>query len=179
MDAWMQYQLRSKDGDEYNLCGQCQRPGGCSPEPPASAAPDKLLIVTCMEAHFNIRAAFGIAEDDAYLVRNPGGSARDAIPYIVTSQLLSGTREIAIVHHTGCSMGKHKEMQDKILHILSDSDADQAAEIAKIDFFALSNSAEQGVGEDVQLIKKHPLVHRDTVVTGWILDASGKVAPAT
>jgi carbonic anhydrase len=60
-------------------------------------------VVTCMDARIDPAAAFGIDLGDAHVIRNAGGSARDAIRSIVLSEQLLGTQEIVLVKHTGGS----------------------------------------------------------------------------
>lgn len=55
-----------------------------------------------MDARIDPASAFGIDLGDAHVVRNAGASARDALRSLVISQQLLGTREIALVKHTGC-----------------------------------------------------------------------------
>jgi carbonic anhydrase len=54
-----------------------------------------------MDARIDPAAAFGIDLGDAHVIRNAGGSARDAIRSIVISQQLLGTQEVLLVKHTG------------------------------------------------------------------------------
>ncbi|KAF4610347.1 hypothetical protein G7Y89_g15773 [Cudoniella acicularis] len=68
--------------------------------PPAK----KYTVVTCMDARIDPAAAYGINLGDAHVIRNAGGSAKDALRSLIISQQLLGTREIIIVKHTGCGM---------------------------------------------------------------------------
>jgi carbonic anhydrase len=54
-----------------------------------------------MDARIDPAAAFGIDLGDAHVIRNAGGSARDAIRSIVISEQLLGTKEVLLVKHTG------------------------------------------------------------------------------
>ncbi|KAF8975805.1 carbonic anhydrase, partial [Cyathus striatus] len=56
----------------------------------------KLTVVTCMDARIDPAASLGIELGEAHVIRNAGGSARDALRSIVISQRLLGTREVAI-----------------------------------------------------------------------------------
>ena len=53
-----------------------------------------------MDARIDPAAAFGIELGDAHVIRNAGGSAKEALRSIVISQQLLGTREILLVKHT-------------------------------------------------------------------------------
>lgn len=50
-----------------------------------------------MDARIDPAAAFGIGLGDAHVIRNAGGSARDALRSIIISEQLLGTREIVLV----------------------------------------------------------------------------------
>jgi carbonic anhydrase len=54
-----------------------------------------------MDARIDPTAAFGIGLGDAHVIRNAGGSARDALRSIIISEQLLGTREIVLVSHPG------------------------------------------------------------------------------
>lgn len=74
---------------------------GGLPAPPAL----RLAIVTCMDARINVYAIFGLREGDAHVIRNAGGVVTDdVIRSLLISQRLLGTREVVVLHHTGCGM---------------------------------------------------------------------------
>jgi carbonic anhydrase len=74
---------------------------GDLPVPPASRA----AIVACMDARLNLYGLLGLGEGDAHIIRNAGGVVTDdVIRSLMISQQLLGTREIVLVHHTGCGM---------------------------------------------------------------------------
>ena len=55
------------------------------------------VVVTCMDARFLPSRIFGLGEGEAHIIRNAGGSAREALRSLVISQRLLGTSEVAIV----------------------------------------------------------------------------------
>jgi len=69
-------------------------------------APAKgLAIVACMDARLDPARVLGLEEGDAHVIRNAGGVVTDdAIRSLTISQRLLGTREIMLIHHTGCGM---------------------------------------------------------------------------
>jgi carbonic anhydrase len=74
---------------------------GALPIPPAK----RVAIVTCMDARINLYALLGVAEGDAHMLRNAGGViTSDQLRSLAISQRLLGTREIILIHHTGCGM---------------------------------------------------------------------------
>src|ERR671917_2063412 len=64
-----------------------------------------VAIVACMDARLNVYGMLGLEEGDAHVIRNAGGGITDdEIRSLTISQRLLGTREIILIHHTGCGM---------------------------------------------------------------------------
>ncbi|KAI4136533.1 MAG: hypothetical protein L6R39_007741, partial [Caloplaca ligustica] len=61
-----------------------------------------------MDARIHAPPAFGISLGDAHIIRNAGGSARDALRSLVISQQLLGTTEILVIKHTKSGMTTFK-----------------------------------------------------------------------
>ncbi|POS72215.1 carbonic anhydrase [Diaporthe helianthi] len=122
--------------------------------------------VTCMDARIDPVAAFGISLGDAHVVRNAGGSAREALRSIVISQQLLGTWEIILIKHTGCGMltFANKDAHGLVAQRLG---AAAAAEIATLDFLAFT-SLHDAVHEDIDFLKRQSAVPKDVNITGWV-----------
>ena len=74
---------------------------GPLPLPPAR----HVAVLACMDARLDVHDLLGLEEGDAHVIRNAGGVAGDdAIRSLAISQRLLGTREIVLIHHTGCGM---------------------------------------------------------------------------
>jgi carbonic anhydrase len=76
-----------------------------------------LAVLACMDARVDVSALLGLRPGDAHVIRNPGGRATDeARQALALSQALGGTREIMVIHHTECLLGrfKQKELADRI-----------------------------------------------------------------
>jgi len=74
---------------------------GDLPLPPAK----QIAIVACMDARLNIYGVLGLHEGDAHVIRNAGGIVSlDVLRSLAISQRLLGTKEIVLIHHTGCGM---------------------------------------------------------------------------
>jgi len=136
---------------------------GSLPLPPAK----KLTIVTCMDARIDPAASLGIKEGDAHVIRNAGGASKEALRSIIISQQLLGTREIAVFHHTDCGMLTFSNSDIKSL--LKEKYPAAADEVEGIDFLPFGN-LEGSVKEDVEYLKQHPLVLKETKITGWIYE---------
>jgi carbonic anhydrase len=139
---------------------------GNLPIPPAR----KLAIVTCMDARILPSRAFGLEEGDAHIIRNAGGRAREALRSLIISQRLLGTKEIAVIHHTGCGMVTFTN-QDIHAKIKAELGADASA----IDFLTFTD-VHESVREDVAFLLSSPLISADVVVRGFVYDVhTGKL----
>ncbi len=64
-----------------------------------------LAVVACMDARLDVHRVLGLEEGEAHVIRNAGGVVTDdVIRSLVISQRMLGTREIALIHHTGCGL---------------------------------------------------------------------------
>ena len=74
---------------------------GDLPLPPAR----KIAVLACMDARLNPYGLLGLSEGDAHIIRNAGGIVSlDVLRSLAISQRLLGTKEIILIHHTGCGM---------------------------------------------------------------------------
>jgi len=72
----------------------------------------KLAVLACMDARVDVAALLGLRPGDAHVVRNAGGRAsEDAINALAISQAVLGTREVMVLHHTECAMGRMNEWE--------------------------------------------------------------------
>ncbi|KAF4623063.1 hypothetical protein D9613_002079 [Agrocybe pediades] len=142
---------------------------GALPMPPAK----HYIVVTCMDARVEPASQLGIGLGDAHVIRNAGGSAKEALRSIVVSQRLLGTREVAVFHHTDCGMltFTNEELREKVK-----AETPAASEIVgEIDFLPISD-LEDSVKTDVAFLKESSLLLQDTVYTGWLYDVkTGKI----
>ncbi|KAI9650481.1 hypothetical protein NHQ30_000497 [Ciborinia camelliae] len=140
--------------------------------PPAK----KYAVVTCMDARIDPSAAFGIALGDAHIIRNAGGSARDALRSLVISQQLLGTDEILLIKHTGCGMLTFTN--EDAVQIVEDRlgrGAKKALEMFGDDFQPFGNLDAQ-VRSDVEWLRTVEVIPGKVGVSGWVYEVqSGKV----
>ncbi|WP_163548190.1 beta-class carbonic anhydrase [Candidatus Frankia nodulisporulans] len=79
---------------------------GALPAPPELG----VAVVACMDARLNVEALLGLGEGDAHILRNAGGVVTtDVVRSLAISQNALGTKEIILLHHTGCGMEKITE----------------------------------------------------------------------
>ncbi len=70
----------------------------------------KLAVLTCMDARRDVHAMLGLRPGDAHVIRNAGGRATaDAIRALAISQAVLGTREVMVIHHTDCAVGRFSQ----------------------------------------------------------------------
>jgi carbonic anhydrase len=75
--------------------------GAGLPAPPAR----RLAVVACMDARLDVYRILGLVPGEAHVIRNAGGVVTDdVLRSLLLSQRLLGTREIALVQHTGCGL---------------------------------------------------------------------------
>src|ERR687886_420786 len=81
---------------------------GDLPLPPARG----VAVVACMDARLDVHKILGLEEGDAHVIRNAGGGIKDdEIRSLTISQRLLGTREIILIHHTGCGMLSFSDLE--------------------------------------------------------------------
>ncbi|KAI1652369.1 carbonate dehydratase [Daldinia decipiens] len=123
------------------------------------------LILTCMDARIDPAAAFGIDLGDAHVIRNAGGSARDALRSIIISQQLLGTKEIVLIKHTGCGMLTFSN-DDAHGLVKKNLGPSAAAEIATLDFLPFTD-LDNAIEGDVEYLKRSAAVPDNVAISGW------------
>lgn len=64
-----------------------------------------VAVVTCMDARMDIFALLGLGNGESHVIRNAGGIVTDdVIRSLAISQRKLQSREIVLIHHTGCGM---------------------------------------------------------------------------
>lgn len=132
--------------------------------------------VTCMDARIDPAAAYGIDLGDAHVIRNAGGSAKDALRSLVISEQLLGTNEIILVKHTGCGMLTFDNNTAAGL-VRENLGVDAVKELASFagDFQAFP-VLEEAVRSDVEFLKGSKLIPESVNVSGWVYEVeTGKV----
>ena len=152
---------------------------GSLPLPPGR----HFAILTCMDARLDPAKYAGLAEGDAHVIRNAGGRASDdAIRSLVISYKLLGTREWFVIHHTDCGMQYFTDeiIRDLFARSLETATVDETGwhdvgqgpgsdEAKHISFLTITDLA-ASVVEDVQRIRRHPLVPGTIPVYGYLYD---------
>lgn len=148
-----------------------------------SKYPDKkIAIVTCMDTRLVelLPAALGIKNGDVKMIKNAGGTITNPFDSTVRSLLVAiyelGVNEIMIVGHTGC--GVQGMDAQEMLHLMKERGVDEEhislMRHCGIDLDSWLHGfedTESAVLETVDLVKNHPLVPKDIVVRGYIMDS--------
>ena len=150
----------------------------------------QFAVLTCMDARLDPAKYAGLSEGDAHVIRNAGGRASDdAIRSLVISYKLLGTKEWFVIHHSNCGMEFFTDaiMRDLLSQSLQTAALGDAGfydvgagpgsdEGAYIDWLTIADR-NKAVVEDVQRIRRHPLVPRSIPIHGFIYEVeSGRLA---
>lgn len=142
-------------------------------------------VLTCMVARLDPAKYAGLSEGDAHVIRNAGGRASDdAIRSLVISYKLLGTKEWFVIHHSDCGMeyftdGVMRGLLENSLETAS-LEADGFHDIGKgpgsnegayIDWLTIANT-QQAVTDDVERIRRHPLVPASIPIYGYVYDVA-------
>ncbi len=148
-----------------------------------SKYPDKkIAIVTCMDTRLVelLPAALGIKNGDVKIIKNAGGTITNPFDSTVRSLLVAiyelGVNEIMIIGHTGCGVQgmDSQEMQRLMRERGIDDEHINLMKHCGIDLDSWLHGfddTEAAVLETVDLVKNHPLVPKDIIVRGYIMDS--------
>lgn len=117
-----------------------------------------------MDPRIGPEALFDIEPGTANLLRNAGGRVTaDVLRSIAVCAALMQTREIIVVHHTGCGMTLFTDEQ--ITAALRARTGNEAT----ADFLTIDD-LDRSVRDDVARIRKSALVPGDIAVRGFVLN---------
>lgn len=155
-----------------------------------SKYPDrKIAIVTCMDTRLVqlLPAALGIKNGDVKIIKNAGGTITNPFDSTVRSLLVAiyelGVNEVMIIGHTTCGVQgmDGAEMLDLMRKRGIDEEHISLMKHCGIDLESWLHGFDQtedAVLETVDLVRNHPLVPKDIVVKGYIMDSNtGKLNP--
>lgn len=104
--------------------------------------------------------------------------SKDSIRSLIISQRLLGTREVAVFHHTDCGMQTFTtpQLREKLKASAEKGSAEKVAAAADAIEFLEFSDLDEAVKEEVKFVRAHPLILKETEVTGWVYHVeSGKV----
>ena len=149
-----------------------------------SKYPDKkIAIVTCMDTRLVqlLPAALGIKNGDVKIIKNAGGTITNPFDSTIRSLLVAiyelGVNEVMIIGHTGC--GVQGMDGAEMLHLMKERGIDDEhitlmkhCGINLEEWLHGFDDTDAAVLETVDLVKNHPLVPKDIVVRGYIMDST-------
>lgn len=149
----------------------------------------KIAILTCMDTRLVelLPAALGIRNGDVKMIKNAGGMITGPFDSTVRSLLVSivelGVEEVMVIGHTDCGvsgMNAQKIIQHLIQRGVSQDHIDMMR-YCGIDFeewLKGFDSVACSVKESVDLLRHHPLMPKDVVIHGYIIDTqTGELFP--
>lgn len=155
-----------------------------------SKFPDKkIAIVTCMDTRLVelLPAALGIKNGDVKIIKNAGGTITNPFDSTVRSLLVAiyelGVNEVMIIGHTTC--GVQGMDGEEMLELMRERGIDEE-HISLMQHCGIDlkswlhgfDDTESAILETVDLVKNHPLVPKDVVVRGYIMDSvTGQLSP--
>ena len=153
-----------------------------------SKYPDKkIAILTCMDTRLVelLPAALGIKNGDVKMIKNAGGVVSSPFGSVVRSLLIGivelGVEEVMVIGHTGCGVaGINAELMIK--HLLERGVPQENIDMVRycgVDFekwLRGFDTVENSVNETVDILKNHPLMPKDVVIKGFVIDTeTGKL----
>lgn len=148
-----------------------------------SKYPDKkIAIVTCMDTRLValLPAALGIKNGDVKMIKNAGAVITNPFDSTVRSLLVAiyelGVNEIMIIGHTGC--GVQGMDSEEMLHLMKERGVDDEhinlmmhCGIDLKSWLHGFDDTPSAIQETVDLISNHPLIPKDVVVKGYMMDS--------
>lgn len=155
-----------------------------------SKYPDrKIAIVTCMDTRLVqlLPAALGIKNGDVKIIKNAGGTITNPFDSTVRSLLVAiyelGVNEVMIIGHTTCgvqgmdgaemlNLMRERGIDEEHISLMKHCGIDLESWLHGFD------ETDAAILETVDLVKNHPLVPKDVIVKGYIMDSeTGELKP--
>ena len=131
-----------------------------------SASPSRhIVVVTCMDARLDLFRLLGLDIGDSHILRNAGGRVTDdVVRSLVLSAHALDTREVVVIHHTGCGLfgASNEDLRNKVL----DATGWHADHIDFLPFRDVVASVQQ----DVDVVRSCTLLPSDMVAWGCVYD---------
>lgn len=141
----------------------------------------KLAVLTCMDTRLTelLPKALGLRNGDAKIIKNAGGlilSEKDsAIRSLLVAIYELGVNEVMVVHHSACGACNmsYEEFKPHMLErgvaqeILSEWEEKKGVE----EWLEGFHDTENSVRKTVAAVVNHPLMPKDVVVRGFIIDS--------
>ena len=148
----------------------------------ASKYPNKkIAILTCMDTRLVelLPAALGLKNGDVKIIKNAGGVVTNPFGSVIRSLLVAiielGVEEIMVIGHTDCGV-QHIDSDIMIHHMKQRGISQESIDLMKycgIDFeewLRGFDCVESSVAETVDLLRNHPLMPKDVLIKGYVIN---------
>ena len=148
-----------------------------------SKYPDKkIAILTCMDTRLVelLPAALGIKNGDIKLIKNAGGMVSSPFGSAVRSLLIAivelGVEQVMVIGHTDCGvqgMDGGKLLEELTHRGISQEHTDiiRSSGINLEKWLGGFDCVEQSVKDTILALQKHPLMPKDIMIRGFIMDS--------
>ncbi|KAF5345696.1 hypothetical protein D9758_015047 [Tetrapyrgos nigripes] len=136
----------------------------------------KTAIITCLDSRVHPHKQLGLADHDVTMIRNAAGLVYEILQSILIAQHW-GTRHFVLIKHSDCG-GFHIVPDGFIENLKAHAKDPNAVESAQLTIHRGFGTAtiEQVVQGDVEYLRKHPLLFKETKISGWVFeDDTGKI----
>lgn len=153
-----------------------------------SKYPDRnVAIVACMDTRLIelLPAALGIKNGDVKLIKNAGGVIASPFDSVMRSLLVAiyelGVNEVMVIGHYDCGV-QHMDGELMLQHMKQRGIREE--DIAFLDYCGFQvkewltgfSCVQESVRKSVELVRTHPLIPKDVIVEGFLMDPStGKI----
>ena len=142
----------------------------------------KLAVLSCMDTRLVelLPAALGIKDGDVKMIKNAGAVITDPFDTTVRSLIIAvlelGVEEIMVIGHTDCGV-QGMDGEKMVAKLESRGIPKEHIDIIRKSGISLEQwlggfeSAEEAVKESVESLKNHPLMPKDIVIRGFMMDS--------
>lgn len=141
----------------------------------------KLAVLSCMDTRLTklLPAALGFKNGDVTLIKNAGGVVSHPYGSGVRSLLVSifelGVTEVMVIGHTDCGV-QHIDVNEMIAQMAQRGIPHETIDILKysgVDFdkwLGGFDTVEQSVADTVNMLRQHPLIPKDVMIRGFVMN---------
>lgn len=129
----------------------------------------RVAVVTCMDCRLDLFALFGLRPGEAHVIRNAGGVITDdVIRSLSISQRRLGTREVLVLHHSGCGMTTFTDDEFRTELARETGLRPPWAVEAFVD-------VKENVRQSVERVRRSPYLTHTELVRGFVVDVQSHV----
>ncbi|THU76817.1 carbonic anhydrase [Dendrothele bispora CBS 962.96] len=135
-----------------------------------------------MDSRIYPHEQLGLGVNDTAIIRNAGGAVAEVLTTILACQKF-GVRHFMVLKHTDCG-GFRLQGREIMEHYKAHAKSNLALSVKAVEevtseireFGYGKTPIEEVVLNDVEFLRKNPLIYEDTVVSGWVFDdETGKI----